>query len=257
MTSHCNKQRSLKDCLRPRGGITLLGWSDEPRLACGLPQQSNDEKCMTATTKPASLSDAGQGTARTSGGLRGRGWIRKQRIDDARKLREQIAELERALIATADVAKPRRPSEIGFQIQAHRSRLQRLEHCISALERGFLLGPPGTPGLLPAPALSLDASNVETDLHQTMLDYAALRTRRRHASSPAQASHQRARLFTLTFPPICLAPETPANWRILNSIPCPQDDPPGPAIRPHLGCEFVRAMGIIVHQVMPSFSLPE
>ncbi|MBZ9993139.1 hypothetical protein [Mesorhizobium sp. BH1-1-4] len=64
--------------------------------------------------------------------MKGRGWIRQQRVADAEAVRKNIARLEQELIATrAD--KRAKLHEIGIQLRSHKSRLERLERCISAL----------------------------------------------------------------------------------------------------------------------------
>jgi hypothetical protein len=65
--------------------------------------------------------------------MRGRGWIRQQRLAEARELTEQITRLERELLVPRR-AKPSELLEVGYQIRNSKRRLRRLERCISALE---------------------------------------------------------------------------------------------------------------------------
>lgn len=66
--------------------------------------------------------------------MRSRDWIRQQRLADAQRLREQIAQLETDLVAERGASKRRRLIETGFHIHSCKSRLERLERCIAALQ---------------------------------------------------------------------------------------------------------------------------
>ena len=66
--------------------------------------------------------------------MRGRSWIRQKRLAEAQMLREQIVRLETELLTQTGAAKPRRLTELGYHIHSSKSRLQRLERCISALQ---------------------------------------------------------------------------------------------------------------------------
>ncbi|MBZ9776900.1 hypothetical protein [Mesorhizobium sp. CO1-1-8] len=65
--------------------------------------------------------------------MKGRGWIRLQRVADAQAIRKKIALLEQELIA-ARTDKHAKLHEIGLQLRAYKSQLERLELCISALQ---------------------------------------------------------------------------------------------------------------------------
>ncbi|MEI8703288.1 hypothetical protein LRP31_34325 (plasmid) [Mesorhizobium mediterraneum] len=62
--------------------------------------------------------------------MRGRGWIKALRQDEARQVRARIAELERDLIAPTPQGRHRR-LEAGHELRNAKSRLARLEECIS------------------------------------------------------------------------------------------------------------------------------
>ncbi|MER8402742.1 hypothetical protein NKI19_26790 [Mesorhizobium sp. M0751] len=64
--------------------------------------------------------------------MRGRGWIKALRQDDARQVRAHIAELERNLIATTPHGRNRR-FDAGNELRIAKSRLERLEECIAAI----------------------------------------------------------------------------------------------------------------------------
>ncbi|ESY60772.1 hypothetical protein X742_34490 [Mesorhizobium sp. LNHC232B00] len=66
--------------------------------------------------------------------MRGRSWIRKKRLAEAQMLREQIVRLETELFTQRGTAKPRRLTEFGYHLHSSKSRLERLERCISALQ---------------------------------------------------------------------------------------------------------------------------
>ncbi|MBZ9870547.1 hypothetical protein LB542_06720 [Mesorhizobium sp. BR1-1-9] len=68
--------------------------------------------------------------------MKGRGWIRKQRLVDAQEVREHIARLEQELIAARAPNKRAKLHDIGHQLQTLKSRLERLERCISGLKCG-------------------------------------------------------------------------------------------------------------------------
>jgi len=64
--------------------------------------------------------------------MRGRGWIKALRQDEARQLRARIAELERDLMATSPQGRHKR-HEAGHELRNAKFRLQRLEQCISEI----------------------------------------------------------------------------------------------------------------------------
>ncbi|MER8383194.1 hypothetical protein [Mesorhizobium sp. M0195] len=64
--------------------------------------------------------------------MRGRGWIKALRQDDARQVRAHIAELERNLMATTPQGRHRR-FEAGNELRIAKFRLERLEECIAAI----------------------------------------------------------------------------------------------------------------------------
>ncbi|TIU43195.1 MAG: hypothetical protein E5W31_04180, partial [Mesorhizobium sp.] len=62
--------------------------------------------------------------------MRGRGWIKALRQDEARQMRVRIAELERNLMATTPQGRHRR-FEAGNELRIAKFRLERLEECIA------------------------------------------------------------------------------------------------------------------------------
>lgn len=66
--------------------------------------------------------------------MRGRGWIRQQRLADAKELTQQIARLEQDLLVPKGPSKRRELIEVGYQIRSYKRRLRKLERCISALQ---------------------------------------------------------------------------------------------------------------------------
>ncbi|MER9274748.1 hypothetical protein [Mesorhizobium sp. M0643] len=64
--------------------------------------------------------------------MRGRGWIKALRQDDAQQVRAHIAELERNLIATTPQGRHRR-FEAGNELRIAKFRLERLEECIAGI----------------------------------------------------------------------------------------------------------------------------
>lgn len=66
--------------------------------------------------------------------MHGRSRIRQQLLADAHELKERIAKLERDLLVPGGASKPRKLMEIGYEIRSRKSRLHRLERCISALQ---------------------------------------------------------------------------------------------------------------------------
>lgn len=66
--------------------------------------------------------------------MRGRSWIWKLRVTDAQRVREEIARLEEELLGLPDAHKRAKFIGVGYQLQASKSRLQKLERCIAALE---------------------------------------------------------------------------------------------------------------------------
>jgi hypothetical protein len=64
--------------------------------------------------------------------MRGRGWIKALRQDEARQVRARIAELERDLMATSSQGRHRR-FEAGHELRNAKFRLERLEECIAEI----------------------------------------------------------------------------------------------------------------------------
>lgn len=64
--------------------------------------------------------------------MRGRGWIKALRQDEARQLRARIAELERGLMAASKHGRHRR-HEAGHELRNTKFRLSRLEECIAEM----------------------------------------------------------------------------------------------------------------------------
>jgi hypothetical protein len=64
--------------------------------------------------------------------MRGRGWIKALRQDEARQVRARIAELERDLMATSPLGRHRR-YEAGHELRNAKFRLERLEECIAEI----------------------------------------------------------------------------------------------------------------------------
>ncbi|AZO42612.1 hypothetical protein EJ076_16705 [Mesorhizobium sp. M7D.F.Ca.US.005.01.1.1] len=64
--------------------------------------------------------------------MRGRGWIKALRQDEARQVRARIAELERDLMATSPQGRHRR-HEAGHELRNAKFRLERLEECIAEI----------------------------------------------------------------------------------------------------------------------------
>ncbi|WP_192356087.1 hypothetical protein [Mesorhizobium mediterraneum] len=61
--------------------------------------------------------------------MRGRGWIKALRQEEARQVRARIAELERDLMATTPQGRHRR-FEAGHEVRNAKFRLERLEESI-------------------------------------------------------------------------------------------------------------------------------
>ncbi|PAQ05388.1 hypothetical protein CIT26_30165 [Mesorhizobium temperatum] len=61
--------------------------------------------------------------------MRGRGWIKALRQEEARQVRARIAELERDLMATTPQGRHRR-FEAGHELRNAKFRLERLEESI-------------------------------------------------------------------------------------------------------------------------------
>lgn len=64
--------------------------------------------------------------------MRGRGWIKALRQEDARQVRARIAELERDLMMTTPMGRHRR-FEAGHDLRNAKFRLERLEECIAEI----------------------------------------------------------------------------------------------------------------------------
>ncbi|WP_192258206.1 hypothetical protein [Mesorhizobium caraganae] len=64
--------------------------------------------------------------------MRGRGWIKALRQDEARQVRARIAELERDLMATTPMGRHRR-FETGHELRNAKFRLERLDECIAEI----------------------------------------------------------------------------------------------------------------------------
>ncbi len=68
--------------------------------------------------------------------MRGRGWIKALRQDDARQVRARIAELEHDLMAITPQGRHRR-FEAGYELRNAKFRLECLEECIAGIsEKG-------------------------------------------------------------------------------------------------------------------------
>ncbi|SJM34220.1 conserved hypothetical protein [Mesorhizobium delmotii] len=68
--------------------------------------------------------------------MRGRGWIKALRQDEARQARARVAELERDLIAATPQGRHRR-FEAGHELRNAKFRLARLEECISEIPEKY------------------------------------------------------------------------------------------------------------------------
>ncbi|GLS40636.1 hypothetical protein GCM10010869_62330 [Mesorhizobium tianshanense] len=64
--------------------------------------------------------------------MRGRGWIKALRQDEARQVRARIAELERDLMVTTPMGRQLR-FEAGHELRNATFRLERLEECIAEI----------------------------------------------------------------------------------------------------------------------------
>jgi predicted nucleic acid-binding Zn-ribbon protein len=64
--------------------------------------------------------------------MRGRGWIKALRQNEAQQVRARIAELERDLMATSPQGRHRR-YEAGHELRSAKFRLKRLEECIAEI----------------------------------------------------------------------------------------------------------------------------
>ncbi|WP_245487635.1 hypothetical protein [Mesorhizobium sp. M4A.F.Ca.ET.022.05.2.1] len=68
--------------------------------------------------------------------MRGRGWIKALRQDDARQVRARIADLEHDLMAITPQGRHRR-FEAGYELRNAKFRLECLEECIAGIsEKG-------------------------------------------------------------------------------------------------------------------------
>jgi hypothetical protein len=65
--------------------------------------------------------------------MRGRGWIKALRQDEARQVRARIAELERNLTAASPSPGRQPRQEAGHELRNAKFRLERLEECIAAM----------------------------------------------------------------------------------------------------------------------------
>ena len=65
--------------------------------------------------------------------MRGRGWIKALRQDEARQVRARIAELERNLTAASPSPGRQQRHEAGHELRNAKFRLERLEECIAAM----------------------------------------------------------------------------------------------------------------------------
>ncbi|BCH19616.1 hypothetical protein [Mesorhizobium sp. L-2-11] len=68
--------------------------------------------------------------------MRGRGWIKALRQDEAREVLARIAELERDLIAPTLQGRHRR-FEAGHELRNAKFRLARLEECIAEMPQNI------------------------------------------------------------------------------------------------------------------------
>ncbi|BCG81239.1 hypothetical protein [Mesorhizobium sp. 113-3-3] len=65
--------------------------------------------------------------------MRGRGWIKALRQDEARQMRVRIAELERNLTAASPSQGRQQRHEAGHELRNAKFRLERLEECIASM----------------------------------------------------------------------------------------------------------------------------
>ena len=66
--------------------------------------------------------------------MRGRGWIKALRQDEARQVRARIAELERNLTVASPSRGRQQRQEAGHELRNAKFRLERLEECIAAMQ---------------------------------------------------------------------------------------------------------------------------
>ncbi|TGQ66629.1 MAG: hypothetical protein E5V49_05225 [Mesorhizobium sp.] len=66
--------------------------------------------------------------------MRGRGWIKALRQDEARQVRARIAELESNLTAAPSPHGRQKRQDAGHELRNAKFRLERLEECIAAMQ---------------------------------------------------------------------------------------------------------------------------
>ena len=68
--------------------------------------------------------------------MRGAGWIRGLREEEARQLRSEIDRLERGLIEAANSKAKWNLHEVAHTLRWQKARLRRLEECLAAMPAG-------------------------------------------------------------------------------------------------------------------------
>ncbi|RVD59469.1 hypothetical protein EN828_10050 [Mesorhizobium sp. M2D.F.Ca.ET.185.01.1.1] len=68
--------------------------------------------------------------------MRGPGWIRGLREEEARQLRREIERLERDLIKAANSKAKYSLHDVAHTLRWQKARLQRLEECLAAMPAG-------------------------------------------------------------------------------------------------------------------------
>ncbi|AZO32027.1 hypothetical protein EN828_26110 [Mesorhizobium sp. M2D.F.Ca.ET.185.01.1.1] len=67
--------------------------------------------------------------------MRGLGWIRRIRQDEAQQMRDRIALLECELIIAASSRGKSNLLNAGHELRSQKARLERLEHCIASMSK--------------------------------------------------------------------------------------------------------------------------
>jgi len=71
--------------------------------------------------------------------MRGAGWIRGLREEEARQLRREIDRLERGLIEAANSKAKWNLHEVAHTLRWQKARLRRLEECLAAMPAGRIV----------------------------------------------------------------------------------------------------------------------
>jgi len=71
--------------------------------------------------------------------MRGAGWIRGLREEEARQLRREIDRLERGLIEAANSKAKWNLHEVAHTLRWQKARLRRLEECLAAMPAGKIV----------------------------------------------------------------------------------------------------------------------